>query len=75
MATIYYATDGRRSWSNRRNWLTDQTECRWFQGGSDGNFCDANGTLLMINQSNNTLKGTIPDEIGLLTSLTVIESE
>jgi hypothetical protein len=47
------------------------TECRWFQG-SGGDFCDANGKLITINQSKNTLNGVLPDKIGLLSSLTII---
>jgi hypothetical protein len=72
VATIYYATGG-RSWSNQLKWLTNVTECRWFQG-SEGDFCGENGTALQsLNQSKNALIGKIPDEIGLLTSLTVID--
>jgi Leucine-rich repeat (LRR) protein len=73
MATIYYATDG-HSWSNGGgNWLTNETECQWFQG-SEGNFCDENGTRLQyLNQSNNTLNGKMTNEIRLLSSLTVID--
>jgi hypothetical protein len=51
MATIYYATEG-RSWSNGGgNWLSNETECQWFQG-SEGDFCGENGTQLMIPKSN-----------------------
>ena len=73
MATIYYATDG-PSWSNAGGnyWLTNATECEWFQG-FQGDFCNQNGTLLYLNQSMNALKGTIPNEIGLLSSLTIID--
>jgi hypothetical protein len=73
MATIYYATDG-KSWSNGGgNWLTNETECRWFQG-SEGDFCGENGTELQyLNQSNNTLNGKLPNDIGLLSSLTIID--
>ena len=67
MATIYFATSG-PSWSNAggNNWLTNETECAWFQGGSPGDFCSENGTLHTLNQNKNELHGTIPDEIGLL---------
>ena len=74
MATIYYATGGDWSWSNYGgNWLTNETECLWFQG-SRGDFCVTNGTALQsLNQSMNALNGTIPREIDLLTSLTMID--
>jgi hypothetical protein len=73
MATIYYATGGRSSWSNAGgNWLTDESECKWVQG-SQGYFCGENDALLMLKQRNNMLNGTIPDEIRLLSSLVVID--
>jgi Leucine-rich repeat (LRR) protein len=73
MATIYFATGG-PSWSNSGgNWLTDTNECQWVQG-SDGNFCGQNGTeLLYLKQRNNALNGKLPNEILLLSSLTVID--
>ena len=71
MATIYYATGG-ASWSNRQHWLTNVSECMWFQS-SEGNFCNGNGTLLSLNQSDNGLNGIIPDEIQLLSSLRIID--
>ena len=77
MATFYYATGG-PSWSNGgANWLTDESECTWLQGGMEGNFCtngtSGSSTLVILNQSNNTLNGKLPNDIGLLTSLTVID--
>ena len=74
MATIYYATGG-PSWSNDaggNKWLTNATECGWSQGDSQGNFCSKNDALVSLYQASNALRGTIPDEIGLLTSLNVI---
>lgn len=72
MATIYYATAG-PSWSNGGNWLTNETECQWFQGSVKGDFCGENGMLLMLNQTNNALNGNIPDEIRFLSSLITID--
>jgi Leucine-rich repeat (LRR) protein len=69
MATIYYATGG-ASWLNNLKWLTNETECTWVQG-SNGNFCGENNTTLQsLNLRQNGLSGKIPDEIGLLSSLT-----
>ena len=75
MATIYYATGGPSWWSNAAfgNWLTNETECAWFQVGFQGDVCSNNGTLQYLIQENNFLKGAIPDEIGLLTSLAFID--
>ncbi len=72
MATIYYATGG-LSWSNAGgNWLKNENECTWVQGSQEGDFCVENGTELhYLNQTNNTLTGKMPDEIRLLSSLSV----
>ena len=73
MATIYFATEG-RSWSNgSTTWLTNASECMWSQGSSTSDICDENGTLLILKQNENELKGKIPDEIGLLSALTVVD--
>lgn len=74
MATIYYAMGG-PLWIYRHNWLSNETECQWFQRGSkEKNFCDDGTTsLLFLNQSANALNGKIPDEIGLLSSLTILD--
>jgi hypothetical protein len=72
MATVYYATGG-PSWSNAGdNWLTNESECTWVQG-SEGNFCGEKGKLLFLKQRNTNLNGMIPDDIRLLSSLTVID--
>ena len=70
MATIYYATGG-PSWSNGGSWLSDESECMWVQD-AELDFCGENGSLRYLSQSGNVLIGKIPDEIRLLTSLTVI---
>jgi hypothetical protein len=62
MATIYYATGGGTSWSNVGNWLTSDTECTFMVQGYYRRFCDENGKLHYLNQSNNALNGKIPDE-------------
>jgi hypothetical protein len=74
MATLYYATGG-PSWTYNQNWLTDKDECcQWYQDqGSIENVCGENGTALQsLLQGGNVLNGTLPDEIGLLTSLTFL---
>jgi Leucine-rich repeat (LRR) protein len=74
MATFYYATGAVLSWSNDQTWLTNETECLWFQGSRGGGICGKNGTALhSLERNNNGLNGTIPDEIGLLTSLTLLD--
>ena len=55
-------------------WLRDESECTWVVQDSEGEFCgERGGTLHTLNLSNKImLTGTIPDEIGLLRSLKVI---
>jgi hypothetical protein len=63
-----------RRWSNAGgNWLTDETLSVGGSRARQIDFCGENSTLLVLKQSNNTLNGKIPDEIGLLTSLTLID--
>ena len=72
MATIYYATGG-PTWNNGGgNWLTNETECKWFQC-YEGDFCNEDGKLQSLCQGNNTLIGKIPDEIRYLSSLEYID--
>lgn len=62
-------------WSNRQNLLTNETLCHWVQGYKGGIYGKNNdGTVVQsLNQSENVIIGTIPDNIGLLMSLTGID--
>lgn len=77
MATLYYATNG-PTWKDKWGWLTDADECSpdgWFQsrGAIEENLCDANGNLVVLKLIFNRVKGELPNELGLLTSLEVMD--
>jgi hypothetical protein len=69
LATIYYATNG-GAWLNNSLWLDNGDECgRWGQvlGGLS---CDSpTGGITSLGLSKNNLNGTLPPELGLLSSL------
>jgi len=69
LATIFYSTNG-NSWMNSSMWLDDGDECdRWWQS-IGGISCDSTtGGITSLGLGSNNLKGTIPPETGLLTSL------
>jgi hypothetical protein len=66
LATLYYATSGEQWFNNGSLWLLSiDNYCNWF-----GLKCDANRSqVISIDLTNNTLMGSIPPEIGLLSSL------
>lgn len=83
LATLYYATNG-DSWRNNTNWLSlTEDVCHWWFDSRDTplppsydnnypRFCEEMGFthLLLIG---NGLEGTIPPELGLLTTLTHVK--
>jgi hypothetical protein len=62
LATLFYSTNG-DSWSNNTSWLDSGEECNGW-----GVSCTNTGAVVLDLPSNN-LQGTLPPEIGLLTSL------
>jgi len=81
LVTFYYATNG-DNWTlcgrdavlctgSKYNWLSDTNECNW-----EGIFCEENNMLKLILGVGITsklgLSGTIPEEIGFLTTLSAI---
>ena len=61
---VFYGAAGGSEWENNKNWLTDKPLEDWHgvYAGEDGNVAD-------INLRRNNLVGTIPAELGELTSL------
>jgi len=69
LATLFYSTNG-DSWTSNSLWLDDGDECdRWWQFVGVVSCDSTTGGIMALGLGNNNLKGTIPPEIGLLTSL------
>jgi len=66
LATLYYSTNG-DLWENNTGWLSNGDECGWFYS-DDGLFCSDNGSVVVLNLSANNLKGSLPDDIALLSN-------
>jgi hypothetical protein len=75
LVTLWYQqADGEgnfvNTWGNTSGWLQAESECNWF-----GIVCDPNGSVVQIafydydKNSTNKYVGSIPPDIGLLTSL------
>lgn len=63
LIALYDATDG-DNWYFNDNWCTDAPLSEWY-GVSIG----ADGKVCSLNLPNNQLKGSLPEEIGLLTGI------
>ena len=76
LATLYYATNG-DAWAENLWWLSDEDECTWFNkqvvtgyeacGATNRN--DTRRVLTSLDLSFNSLRGSIPPELGLLSGL------
>ena len=66
LQAIYNATNG-ANWNRNDGWLSDNSHCDWY-----GIIC-VDGNLSEINLSGNKLDGSIPGEIGLLSTLRVLD--
>ena len=64
LATLFYATDGNK-WATVTDFLLPFSHCAW-----DGVVCDLDDRPVALNLVAENLGGTLPAEIGLLTSLT-----
>jgi len=63
--TFWYALSG-PTWKNNTGWLVAEDECSW-----SGITC-TNGSITVLNLPGNGLDGSIPPDLGLLGSLTVL---
>ena len=75
LAVLYFSTGG-PSWSVKADFLaSDQHECNWNLGHQTlfGVFCDASDTVLTVSLSNIRLYGSLPSEIGLLSTLQYLQ--
>lgn len=74
LATLFYSTGGERRWIQKEGWLSDDNECSWFTGiETKSAVCNIDGAYRNLKLGNNQLRGTIPDELSLLSSLEVLD--
>jgi hypothetical protein len=72
LATFFFSTGGDRRWRSNSGWLSDDDECSWYSGNKELSVCGSGGyTELMLGDNN--LRGTLPLEVALLSSLEVLE--
>ena len=74
LATFYYATGGDRRWEDSTGWLSDDDECTWYSR-TNPNSTDVckKGEYFYLDLNQNELRGTIPKEIALLSTLKVLD--
>mmetsp|Transcript_20711 Transcript_20711/g.50863 ORF Transcript_20711/g.50863 Transcript_20711/m.50863 type:complete len:609 (-) Transcript_20711:32-1858(-) len=67
LAVLYYSTSG-EEWKTQDKWLTNHDECEWYTADPYSPVCDDNGLVNSLHLRNNGLKGTLPDELTLLSN-------
>ena len=67
LATLYYATSG-FNWDTVEFLLLGTSYCSWY-----GVTCNADGDPIRLELSNQNMQGNIPPELGILTSLELID--
>ena len=74
LAVLYYSTGGDSpGWFDNANFLSSDHECDWHTlANSMGVECDSNYRTVSLNLPDNSLRGFVPPEIGLLTVLSLL---
>ncbi|KAL3925923.1 MAG: hypothetical protein SGILL_000066 [Bacillariaceae sp.] len=72
LATLYFSTGGEKRWNKNFGWLSDEDECEWFSMEIEVPVCGENG-FKILSLSSNSLRGTLPLEISLLSSLELLQ--
>ena len=72
LATLFYASQGEH-WKFSENWLSyDQPECDWYTHQFTS-ICDVAQRYHTLSLPNNSLRGTLPEEIELLSALSIVQ--
>merc|ERR1712194_640793 len=66
LVSLYHATSG-PEWSTNTDWTSELHYCQWH-----GVWCSPTCTVQKLNLFSNSLKGTIPPEVGILTAVTYL---
>ena len=73
MATLYYSTKIAQNWTASTSWMSyDIHECYWFSSYEGKDVCE-NDELKHLVLKKNNLRGNLPPELALLTSLVEID--
>ena len=84
LALLYYSTSGPNKWRNKASFLTEQLECGWYDNQHEiagfaagkkysmGVTCNEDLEVVNLLLPTNALSGSIPEEIGYLSSLTLL---
>lgn len=73
LATLFYSTDG-SGWTNNSLWLDNGDECgRWWQPIGVISCDSPTGGITTLAFGKNNLEGTVPIELGLLSSLVELD--
>ena len=67
LVAIYENTHG-SGWKHNTGWLSARSECTWY-----GVKCTHSGSIDELVLQNNRLRGTLPDQLSLLTELVHLE--
>jgi hypothetical protein len=72
LATLFYATGGER-WDQAGEWLNySQSECSWY-AHEFHSVCDSTGRFHTLSLPGNSIRGTLPEELELLSTLSIIQ--
>jgi hypothetical protein len=71
LATFYYALSDpdRREWDNSTGWVTNLPECSWFTSSNSKSACSSDGRFIALTLEENSLSGSLPLELELLSDL------
>lgn len=72
LATFFYSTNG-SNWTESDGWLSEADECGWFSRSSRIPVCDATGSVRNLDLGFNSVGGTLPPELALLSDLSRLE--
>lgn len=71
MRVFYFSTNGPTSWIDTSGWNTLLDECLWYTSAQvPATICGMNDELLTLELTANGVTGTLPAELGMLTTLT-----
>jgi hypothetical protein len=72
LATFYYSTGGDRRWVDDSRWLSDDDECTWYSRSNEPFIC-SEGEYEIWSIAKNDMRGILPKEISMLSSLEILE--